>query len=313
MIDENTVTSIEDLQNIDLDSIETDEQDATEDNGQEDETPTEHHVEDDSVSEFTPNFKYKVKDEEFDFDDRVQSVIKTQDDEDYFRDIYTRAGGIDSYKQKVNDYESKVTELTSGVDELSQGFHKIKTLRDDGNMSELVHTLGIKEDDIVNYALELAKKNQLPQEERERITQNQTFERENTALKSRLDSLEAQNQTNMKNSQAQNDFQELQGLVSQDSSLANAMKGKGLDLQAEIINTGMSEFGRRGEDISIVDAFNLVKQKYGWLEQVPNQEVAPVIDQKQSLPIVKGGSSAPVSDEITSIDQLQKLYDSKFS
>jgi len=310
--EENTINSIEDLQNIDFDSVDTDETAAVEgDNGQEDETPTDHQL-DDAV--FTPNFQYKVKDEEFDFDERVQGVIKTQEDEDYFRDIYTKAGGIESYKQKVDGYETKITELTGGVDELSQGFHRIKELRDDGNMSELIHTLGIKEDDVVNYALELAKKNQLPQEERERIDQNSIYERENKDLRGRLESLEGRYKEEASNTSAQNDFQQLQGLVGGEQNLADAMKAKGMDLQAEVINTGMSEFGRRGQDISISDALNLVKQKYGWLTSVEAQEIAaPVIDQKPTLPIVKGGSSIPISSEITSIDQLQKLYDSKFN
>lgn len=311
MIDENTVTSIEDLKDIDLDSGETDEQNAIDDDSQDDNTSTDHQGENDGDgNDYVPNFKYKVKDEEFDFDERVQGIIKTKEDEDYFRDIYTRAGGIDSYKQKVNDYESKVSKLTSGIDELSQGFHRIKELRDSGNMSELVHTLGIEEDKIVDYALELARRSELPQEERERIEQNQIFERENQALKNRLNSLETQYSIDQRNSQAQRDFQELQNLVAQDKDLDNAMREKGLDLQAEVINTGMSEFGRRGEDISISDAFNLVKQKFSKLLQT---EAIPRIDQKQSLPVVKGGSSAPISDEITSIDQLQKLYESKFS
>ena len=310
MDEENTIGSIEDLQNIDLDSVDTDENVTNDDDEQLNETPTEHHVEDDAV--YTPNYKYKVKDEEFDFDERVHSAIKSQDDEDYFRDIYTKAGGIDSYKQKVDGYETKITELTGGVDELSQGFHRIKELRDKGNMSELIHTLGIKEDDVVNYALELAKKNQLPQEERERIDQNTGYQRENKELKTRLDSLENRYNTEATNNATQNDFQELQSLVGGEGDLANAMKSKGMDLQAEVINTGMSEFGRRGQDISVSDALNLVKQKYGWLVKVEPQ-VIPNIDQKESLPIIKGGNSVPISSEITSIDQLQQLYDSKFN
>ena len=172
-----------------------------------------------------------------------------------------------------------------------------------------MHTLGIKEESIVNYALELAKQQALPQEERERINKVQTFERENRELKTRLNSLETQFQTTAQQSEAQRDFQELTNVVSENSNLAKAMESKGLNLQSEIINTGMSEFGRRGQDISIQDAFNIVKQKYGWLEEVN----IPKIDRKESLPVIKGTSSAHISDEITSIEQLQKLYDSKFN
>jgi len=291
---ENEIGSIDDLRNVEFDSGETDE-------GNE-EVSTESDA-------FEPNYSYKVKDEEFEFDDRVKSIIKTKEDEDYFRDIYTRADGINTYKQKISDYESKVNELTDGVNELSNGFHRIKELRDNDNIQELMHTLGIKEESIVNYALELAKQQALPQEERERINKVQTFERENRELKTRLNSLETQFQTTAQQSEAQRDFQELTNVVSENSNLAKAMESKGLNLQSEIINTGMSEFGRRGQDISIQDAFNIVKQKYGWLEEVN----IPKIDRKESLPVIKGTSSAHISDEITSIEQLQKLYDSKFN
>ena len=67
---ENEIGSIDDLRNVEFDSGETDE-------GNE-EVSTESDA-------FEPNYSYKVKDEEFEFDDRVKSIIKTKEDEDYFR------------------------------------------------------------------------------------------------------------------------------------------------------------------------------------------------------------------------------------
>jgi putative lipoic acid-binding regulatory protein len=311
---EKEISSIDDLRNYDLtgdtvidEPIKNDDGVIEQEQKKVEPIPTTDHAEID----FKPSFVYKVKDEEFQFDDRVKSVIKSKADEDYFRDIYTKASGLDTYKQKVGAYESQINELTSGLDELSQGFHRIKELRDSGKMDELVHTLGLKDEDIVNYALEIARLNQLPQEEKKVIQQARDYERENRELKSKLSQVENTYKTTTYEKSVQQDFQELQSMVSSASDLAEAMRSKGIDLQAEVINVGMSEFGRRGEDISIKDAFQIVVNKYGWLKDInkqPVQKELPRIDEKDTLPIIKGGNSVPVSQEITSIEQLQELY-----
>src|SRR5688500_3044500 len=51
------------------------------------------------VPQYTPNYKFKVMDEEKEFDDFLKGAIKTKEDEEKLRDIVTKAYGLDAHKK----------------------------------------------------------------------------------------------------------------------------------------------------------------------------------------------------------------------
>ena len=84
--------------------------------------PVEQHQAAPEVSEepaYEPNFQYKFQDEFHEFDDRVKAAIKTKEDEDYYRDLITRARGMEIQKTKVSEYETKVTEWEGKYNDLN--------------------------------------------------------------------------------------------------------------------------------------------------------------------------------------------------
>lgn len=73
---------------------------------------------------FKPTFKYKVKGEEREFDDIVKGVIKTKEQEEHFRDLYSKADGLEHIKEhkdrlqtEVNEYKPKAEEYDKIVAE----------------------------------------------------------------------------------------------------------------------------------------------------------------------------------------------------
>ena len=53
-----------------------------------------------TLEDYTPNTTYKIKDEEKSFNEKLVAGIKDKETEDHLRDLYTKADGLESYKQK---------------------------------------------------------------------------------------------------------------------------------------------------------------------------------------------------------------------
>lgn len=62
--------------------------------------------------EYVADLTYKVHDEEHKFDEKVNGFIKSKEDEDFFRDLYTRAAGIDVLKPKLEKYREEAQTAT---------------------------------------------------------------------------------------------------------------------------------------------------------------------------------------------------------
>jgi len=68
---------------------------------------------------YEPNFQYKFQDEFHEFDDRVKAAIKSKEDEDYYRDLITKAKGMEIQKQRVSEYETQVKEWEGKYNDLN--------------------------------------------------------------------------------------------------------------------------------------------------------------------------------------------------
>ena len=58
-----------------------------------------------SPGEYEPNYSYSVKGEDFSFDERLHPIIKDKGTEEFLRDTFTRAQGLDSVKSRLETYE----------------------------------------------------------------------------------------------------------------------------------------------------------------------------------------------------------------
>lgn len=68
---------------------------------------------------YVPNLAYKVYDEEKQFDGKVAQLIKSKEDEEFFRDLYTRAEGLPVVKQKLDKYREEAQSYKSKLEEYS--------------------------------------------------------------------------------------------------------------------------------------------------------------------------------------------------
>jgi len=146
----------------------------TEETGKEIVTDTGEIATEESV-EYTPSYKYKVKDEEREFDKRLHAAIKTKEDEDYIRDLHTRADGLDTYKKKHSDLEGQTNKIVAGLQKLQQ-------FRDSGDIGNLVKSLGLKDDALIDYVKSVLDEDNLPKEQKDYLERMRKLEDNNRRL-----------------------------------------------------------------------------------------------------------------------------------
>ena len=282
---------------------------------------------------YEPNLTYSFMDQEFTFDDRVKDLVKSKEDEDYFRDLYTaqkahakykEMGGIREVESKLGEYDS-LTGFKTQYEELDRDVKQLGQMLQNGNIEQFRQTLGIPKEQLLEWAINEAKAQQDPaysqQLNQQYQQQQQTFD------------LQYQNQMLQNNIQQQ----EVQQYHAQlDSALESSEVAKAFDsavgtpgsFKQAVINHGIAQFQNMGRNISVQEAVAQVTQQYQGLvatkpvgtEQVqptPTQQQTPnnpdntvVIQQqgKKTIPNVQGGNQSPAKKAIKSLDDIRKIH-----
>ncbi len=60
---------------------------------------------------YEPDFGYQIRGEQFTFDERLHSAVKDKDTEDFLRDTFTKAHGLDTVKARMEETETKYGDL----------------------------------------------------------------------------------------------------------------------------------------------------------------------------------------------------------
>lgn len=241
---------------------------------------------------YTPTLKYKVKDKEFEFDPRLKDVIKSKKDEEYFRDLYTKAAGLDTYKSRSLELEAQARQLLAG-------YTKLQEMRDQKQYDKMASALGLSEDAIIDMAAQVIRK----KDEEAKLTPAEKQLREEMAtLKSQLNQYQTQAKVygeTLHSKEVERDISSIHGLVKskQYSGVANAMKSVGLDMFNEVVQMGIY-LENIGQEPDIQDVVDAVAKKYLYLLNTNKQP---------TLPKMKGANSQAVGKTITSLDQLREL------
>jgi altronate dehydratase len=264
--------------------------------GQVEDQPAEIITDDGGAEEWKPNLTYKVLDEERKFDERLATVIKDKATEDYFRDLYTKADGLDSYKQKYAEIEGQSKQLV-------QGYQTLKQLRDQGNVAGLMEAIGLKEDALFDYVHKKLQEEQLPEEDRKVLERERQLQKENEQYKRKLSEYEQQ----VLDTAVDADIRELEMMVGSPTvaPISKAMQKQGLSLADEVIKEGHFEYLQTGKEPAVKDVVERVAKRYSYL--AANQQTET---KKPTLPTVRGGNASAIDKPISSLEELRKLANS---
>lgn len=269
--------------------------------------------------EYQPNFKFRVDDKEFEFDERVRPLITDKEAEEYFRDIYTKAHGLELVKQRSDDHKKKYQETSSQYQDLRNQFdHVQNTLQKiNGLKTEDFGTFQkvweIPDAAILRRASEILKGHDDP-EARDMIDRGHTARLERLQYEDRL------SRDSQTSSQMQRQLHEMKmdrALSEPDiqrfSKEYDRRLGQPGAFIEEVNRLGTIEFhqGRYLDpQVAVTQAFQRLSKLVPVTEQQPasSQRSAPEQAPKAPLPNMgTGRSGSAVKKKIKSIDDLRKL------
>ncbi len=274
---------------------------------------------------FSPNFKFKVMDEEKEVPEQFRALIKDAKTEKEVKAIFEKAYGLDFHKPKYEqlkvDHEKVVTEHTN----LNKSLSQLSKFVEKKDYNSFFEALKISKVDILEYTKSLLAEIEMPEEQRRQI-EAQRQER------NRLYQLEEQNQelsTKFETEQVQaRTFQLNSALArpeySQVASQFDARAGRPNAFAFEVMKLG-AEYERRGQLLGIEQAVQETVKFWSPFLGAPqgnpqNTQINADTQQGESgesqqtvakplpvLPNVSGRATSPIKQGVKSIADLKKL------
>ena len=94
---------------------------------------------------YTPNYKFKVLDTEKEFDEFIRPIIKDKDSEEKLRDLYTKAHGLDTVKNKYEETKEQLNER-------EEVLNRLFSLKEAPTYDDLFNSMGLDKKKVLEYA-----------------------------------------------------------------------------------------------------------------------------------------------------------------
>lgn len=293
----------------------------------------------DEPKAYSPDLSYKYLRESKSLPDELKAVINTPEKEAFYKEIFTKADGFPFMKQKREQAEAQL----QNYDSLFTDFMKSAQLGDfkkawtdvaglpQPKLEQVLSGFGFTPRDIIQHAYDLA--NQSP-EQAEAMKIKSDADRRAAELQMRLDQVEQSQQQQME----QQIYYEYDQLTQDPgtASIINAFEAKhGKDaFFREVAIRGAQISQETGRILSpraiandIIDRYNLsslVSQPTGQAHnnRLPsqtahgnNQSGQPARSTQKEVPVIPaidGSGGSPGQRSISSIEDLEKIYQEKF-
>lgn len=276
-----------------------------------------------ALGDWKPNFKFKVKDKELEFDDAFKGVIKSKDLEERLRDLHLKAHGIDEVKTSRDTFKKQAEEWQGKFSTVEKSLSTLGSFVQRRDYTSFFDALKIPKQDIINYAIQELKYQELTPEQRSVVDQQR---------QQQLDLYQAQAQTQTYQQQLadlavkQANFEIDQAIAAPDvASVAQAFDaraGKQGAFREEIVKRG--QFYENVHKVSppasqlAAELLNLIgvqapaQQGQGAPSQGTTSQQAQVVQnqsQKPTIPAFQGGSSTKTATKKvpTSVEDLRKI------
>lgn len=112
---------------------------------------------------FQPNLKYRVLDQEKEFDKRLSPVVKDAETEKYLRELYEKADGLDVVKPKLHAERQAHQQTRQKLVQRDNFFQECLEYRNSGDLGALLERWQIPESAVAEYLLRKAKAQQDPE------------------------------------------------------------------------------------------------------------------------------------------------------
>jgi len=284
---------------------------------------------------FKPNVKFKVLDKEMEIPKEFQSLMKDAASEKIVRELFEKAEGLPTVKQKLETVRGENVNLSRENGDFKQTVESLRSIYNKavstGNYHKLddwLKILEVPQDVMINYALAKVKLAELPPDQRQMLMGQMDAERnaetqqqQNARLQQDYARVASESKTLQLDSQLQN----VEYKTAAD--LFDSRVGKPGSFKEEVRRAGQLAWHTERVDLSPQQAIDRVIANYGlkasgipaaMTAQAPGASgsTAAVMAKKpaSTIPNISGGSKSPVqTSKVRNLDDLKKLRDQAWS
>jgi len=264
---------------------------------------------------YTPNYKYKVKDQEHEFDEWLRPVIKDPEVEKKAREMYERAMGLDEVKASRDNFKTKYEDVNTRYSSVENSLRTVAGYANKGDYDRFFQALQIPEEKILQWTINKLKYKELPPEQRAQIDRQRSLEMEQEQFEYQRQ-LHEQQLADLGRQQLE--FELSKPDVAQIAKDFDTRVGRQGAFQNEVINRGaFYELAQQGTKPAfalvqeVMQMYNLGSQNPASTQnpaQSQSGQAQPKNQQKPTIPVFQSSSNAsPVKSQVTSIDDLRKL------
>lgn len=302
----------EEISEIDEANAESDEEEEAESDGDDEQVESED--DEQTAGEYKPSTKYKVLDEEHDFDPKLKKFL-TKETEPIIRELYEKAHGIDTIKVGRFQAITERNEIQGNYNNLLGEVGRIMNYRRSGDLQSFFESVQLPDDTIAKYILEKAQIAQLPPEQQAVYNEREAFRRRMNTLEQNFQVMKATGD----NSEVQARVSELDSVLksSETSRIAkdfDSRNGEGSFKQA-VMEHGAAKFYATKKDLSAAEAvesfIKMTGMKVSKGQPKPGANATKRVvarPQVKTIPNYGGGqASVTATKKPKSVDDLRKL------
>lgn len=269
-------------------------------------------------AEYKPNTTYRVYDQERQFPDWAKPLVKSKEAEDSFRDLLSKADGLDEMKPRHQQTVQERDQLKSELTYVKDDIKRIVGLRQ-GNPDLFFAELGVDDNMVIAAAKRIVNAKETPED----------WDRYVDTRRAAVDAYNAQKQAQGMSSQAQQQYASAHGAVFEMAMGHPEIKGfeqrfdqlHGIGaFRQQVLAYGNYQFQATKQNVSPMDAVNHVYEfhKKGFPAETtaggqvapagkPGRRVAPA-----ALPNVgKGKNASPTQSRPRRLADLRKYVNEK--
>ena len=261
---------------------------------------------------YQPNYKFKVKDKDYEFEDWAKAVIKDKETEEKVRDFHAKAYGLEAVKASRDAIAAEYEELKSSKYETDTALQQLGTFKANKDWDSFFDALDIPKQDILKYAVELVQRDQWTPEQKAQWQQSRQAQQiaiqaqnERSAVEQQLNELRVQ-QRSFELDQTLSQSQIAEIAQAYDTRTANPGAFRSL-----VIEYGQAQ-AARGIDVSAKDAVAEVSRRVSALlgdmqaQQATNVPKVVQPHQKPVIPNIAGRGTSPIKSVPKSFADLKQ-------
>lgn len=265
--------------------------------------------------DYTPNYKFKYpklganEQVEQEFDEWIRPHV-TKDTEEKIRDLYTKAHGMDFFKQKYAKVTDTYNQYKESINPSVEAYQTLAKIYNQGDLDTFFKGIGLPEDKLYQYVLDKLQEKELPPEQLQKKQYYADLERKQRALEESHQSLlERYEQESIQTRHSQLDTALSRQDLSPTVQAFDARVGKPGAFKDEVIKRGMLAYQMTGADISPEQAIQEVLMLVGGQvsPQQPQQMGRAQTVTPPVIPNVGSKGSSPATRAPKSLKELKEL------